>query len=145
MSPPSDELDSGSTGPPDRQTLRLLERQLTSDPLVAETAFEPDSYEPQLLRVLLDAGRYPDAVTAARIDIRWFTTADFSIHYVETRGEDQWECRWDRHPNTHNTRLHFHEPPTGADVSDLDFSSLHPLDVYSTVFEALDRRIESLW
>jgi hypothetical protein len=46
---------------------------------------------------------------------------------------------------THNTRLHFHEPPTGADIADLDLASLHPLDVYSTVFEAIEQRIESLW
>jgi hypothetical protein len=145
MSPPPEDSGTDSTGPPDRQTLRLLERQLISDSLVAEAGFEPDSYEPQLLQALLDAGQYPDSVTAARIDIRWFTTDDFSMHYIETRGEDQWECRWDRHPNTHNTRLHFHEPPTGAEVSDLDLSSLHPLDVYSTVFEAIEQRIESLW
>jgi len=71
---------------PDRQTLRLLERQLASDSLVAETVFEPDPYEPRLLRVLLDSGRYPESVTAVRVDIRWFTTDDFSIHYLESSG-----------------------------------------------------------
>jgi hypothetical protein len=113
--------------------------------LVAETVFDPDPYEPRLLRAVLDTGRYPDSVTTARIDVRWFTTDDFSIHYLETRETDRWECRWDRHPNTHNARLHFHEPPTGAVVSNLELSSLHPLEVYSTVFEALEQRIESLW
>lgn len=137
-----------STGPPDRQTVRLLERHLGSDPLVAETAFEPDSYEPQRLRALLDAGRYPDDVTAARIDIRWFTTGDFSFHYVEDHDSGaSWECRWDRHPNEHNSRLHFHEPPTASTVTDLDLdlASLHPLDVYSTVLTAVEQRIESVW
>lgn len=145
MSPPPEESATGSTGPPVRQTLRLLERQLTSDPLVAETRFEPESYEPRLLRALLDAGRYPDQVTAARVDIRWFTTGDFSFHYLEDRDDSHWECRWDRHPNAHNARVHFHNPPTGVEVSDLDLSSFHPLDVYSTVFEAIEQRIESLW
>ncbi|WP_233138769.1 MULTISPECIES: hypothetical protein [Halorubrum] len=107
--------------------------------------FEPDSHEPQLLRGTLDTERYPGSETAAQIDIRWFTTGDFSIHYREVRGTDQWECRWDRHPNTHNARVHFHEPPTGVEVSNLELSSLHPLDVYSTVFEAIDQRIETLW
>lgn len=37
---------TGSTGPPDRRTLRLLERHLASDSLVAETTFNPDPYEP---------------------------------------------------------------------------------------------------
>jgi hypothetical protein len=144
MSPPAE--DSGSTGPPDRQTLRLLEKHLSSDSLVAETRFEPDPYELQVLQALLDTGHYPATVTAARIDIRWFTTGDFSIHYIETREEDsRWECRWDRHPNTHNTRLHFHEPPTGTEITNLELSSCHPLDVYSTVFDAIEQRIESLW
>lgn len=145
MSPPTEDSGTDSTGPPDRQTLRLLERQLASDSLVAETVFEPDPYEPRLLRALLDSEQYPESVTEVRVDIRWFTTDDFSIHYVESRNGDHWECRWDRHPNTHNTRLHFHEPPTGEDISDLELSSLHPLDVYSTVFDAFEQRIESLW
>lgn len=145
MGSPTENSGTDSTGPPDRQTLRLLERQLASDSLVAETVFEPDPYEPRLLRALLDSGRYPESVTAARVDVRWFTTDDFSIHYLESRGGDNWECRWDRHPNPHNTRLHFHEPSTGNEVSDLEFSSVHPLDVYSTVFDAVEQRIESLW
>jgi hypothetical protein len=145
MSPPTEDSGSNSTGPPDRQTLRLLERQLGSDSLVAEAVFEPDPYEPRLLRAILDSGQYPESVTTARIDIRWFTTDDFSIHYLESQDGDHWECRWDRHPNTHNTRLHFHEPPTGNEVSDLELSSRHPLDVYSTVFDAVEQRIESLW
>lgn len=145
MTPPSERSTAGSPGPPDRQTLRLLDRQLVSDSLVAETGFEPDPYEPRLLYALLDADQYPGSVTAARVDIRWFTTDDFSIHYLESRDGDQWECRWDRHPNTHNPRLHFHEPSTGNDIIYLEFSSLHPLDVYSTVFDAVEQRIEFLW
>ncbi|WP_080509892.1 hypothetical protein [Halorubrum saccharovorum] len=145
MGPSPDDSAPGSTGPPDRQTLRLLERQLSSDSLVAEVQFEPDPHEPRLLHASLDTERYPNLVTTAQIDIRWFTTDDFSIHYLEDRRDGQWECRWDRHPNTHNTRLHIHEPPTGASVSDLEFSSLHPLEIYSTVFGAIEQRIESLW
>ena len=145
MSSSAEDSGPDSTGPPDRQTLRLLQRQLASDSLVTETVFEPDPYEPRLLRAVLDPGQYPEPVTAARVDIRWFTTGDFSIHYLESRYGDQWECRWDRHPNTHNTRLHFHEPPMGNDITDLEFSSLHPLDVYSTVFDAVEQRITSLW
>jgi hypothetical protein len=126
--------------------LRSLERHLSSDAVISETAFDPDAHEPRLLRVLLDAGRYPVAVSSARLDVRWFTTGDFSMHHVEQHdGNERWECRWDRHPNARNTRLHFHEPPAGVDVSDLELSSLHPLDVYSTVLTALDQRIETLW
>jgi len=146
MGPPTDDSSAGSTGPPDRQTLRLLERQLAGDPLVGDTDFEPDLYEPRVLRGVFDTEQYPAAVTVARLDIRWFTTGDFSFPYVETRGENEtWECRWDRHPNPHNTRLHFHEPPTGVDITDLDLSSVHPLEVYVTVLTAIEQRIEGLW
>ncbi|WP_042662073.1 hypothetical protein [Haloferax sp. ATB1] len=141
-----DETPSPSTGPPDRQTLRLIERQLATDDLVAETMFDPDSYEPRLLSAHLDTARYPEIVTSARLDVRWFTTGDFSIHYIEAHDNDsEWECRWDRHPNTHNSRVHFHTPPTATDVTDLELSSLHPLAVYSTVLTAIEQRLETLW
>ena len=41
MSQPPADPASDSTGPADRQTLRLLERHLSSDSLIAETAFDP--------------------------------------------------------------------------------------------------------
>lgn len=67
--PPEDSLPE-STGPPDRQTLRLLERQLAADSFVVETAFDPDSYEPRLLRTTLDTERYPDRIMTVRLAIR---------------------------------------------------------------------------
>ena len=142
--PPDD--DVGSTGPPDRHTLRLLERRLADDPLVAETVLDPDPYEPRVLRASLDLDRYPEEYTAARVDVRWFATGDFSFHYVEDAiDSDRWECRWDRHPNAHDPRLHFHRPPDGEIVIDLELDSIHPLDVYATVLTAVERRIEDLW
>jgi hypothetical protein len=138
--------DSDETGPPDRQTLGLLEKHLSSDSLIAETEFDPDSYEPRVLRALLDTGRYPESTTAVRVDIRWFTTGDFSMHYVEEHSDgESWECRWDRHPNTHNSRLHFHKPPSAADITDPELPSTHPLEVYSIVLSAVEQRIEKLW
>lgn len=143
MTPPAGD---GATGPPDRETLRLIERRLADDQLIATTGFEPDSYEPQLLRAACDMDRYPPAIDTARLDIRWFTTGDFSIHYLETTVEsEQWECRWDRHPNPHSSRLHFHQPPTGDESTDLTLASLHPLDVVSTVLAAVEHRLTEHW
>lgn len=145
MTPPSGP-PSDSTGPPDRQTFRLLEKHLATDSLVAKTTFEPDSYEPRLLRAHLDMRRYPRSIDSARLDIRWFASGDFSIHYIEANADcAQWECRWDRHPNDHNTRVHFHRPPDGTTVEDISLESLHPLDVYSTVLDAVEHRIETQW
>lgn len=146
MGPPPEDSGPNSTGPPGRQTLQLLERQLASDPLIEKTEFDPNSNEPRLLHAQLTVGRYPASVTAVRLDIRWFTTGDFSLHYIEEHNDDEhWECRWDRHPNTHNTRLHFHEPPSAAEITDLELPSLHPLEVYSTVLDAIEQRVERLW
>ncbi|WP_114579219.1 hypothetical protein [Saliphagus sp. LR7] len=145
MSPSPDD-EPASTGPPDRQTLRFLERILADESVVTTTEFEPDSYEPTLLRALVDVGRYPPAIETTRLDIRWFTSGDFSMHYIETRANgDQWECRWDRHPNSHNARLHFHQPPTGDKVEDLTVSSVHPLDIVSLVLAAIEQRITQHW
>jgi hypothetical protein len=142
MGPPPEDARPDSTGPPDRQTLRLLERHLASDTLVTETKFEPDPHESRQLQVSLDSRRYPESISAARLDIRWFTTADFSIQYVEDHiDKTQWECRWDRHPNPHTTRLHFHQPPTAEEITDLALGSLHPLEVYSTVLDAVEQRL----
>ncbi|MCD2200746.1 MULTISPECIES: hypothetical protein [unclassified Halobacterium] len=144
MGPPSD--SPASTGPPDRQTLRLLERHLASDPLVETTTFDPTPHEPRLLHAHLDTARYPASTTTARLDVRWFTTGDFSFHYLEANSDTtHWECRWDRHPNTHNTRIHFHHPPDSNDITDLSLPSQHPLDVYSTVLDAIEQRLTDHW
>lgn len=138
--------NSDSIGPPDRQTLRLLEKHLADDPVVATTRFEPNSQTPRQLVAHLDATLYPASVTDARLDVRWFTTGDFSIHYVESGSKGSaWECRWDRHPNEHNARLHFHRPPDGSDVQDFSLPSLHPLELYATVLKAITERLESHW
>ena len=135
-----------STGPSDRQTLQLLERYLSGQPLVASTAFEPHSYEPRRLHARLHTEQFPGSTQAARLNIRWFTTGDFSIHYVEIGADgSRWECRWDRHPNEHTSRLHFHRPPDGDDVTGLSLPSIHPLAVYATVLDALEQRLTTQW
>lgn len=146
MSPPPADDSRGSTDPPDRQTLRLLERILGDEPVVDVIEFDPNVHEPQQLRASFDTDRYPSPVVTASLDLRWFTSGDFSVHYVETMEDgERWECRWDRHPNAHNSRLHFHQPPDGSECDDFSLSSLHPIDVVSTVLAAVENRIDDLW
>lgn len=137
--------EPSSTGPPDRQTLRLVESLLTDEPLVATTEYEPDSYEPRILHALCEESRYPATVETARLDIRWFVSGDFSLHHIETMADDRWECRWDRYPNPHNARLHFHQSPNGDNIVDLTWSSPHPIDVLSTMIAAIEQRIDRHW
>ncbi|AGB33478.1 hypothetical protein C488_18023 [Natrinema pellirubrum DSM 15624] len=143
---PERESGPSSPGPPDRRTLRLLERRLADDPLVVGTAFDPDSTEPRVLEARLDSDLFPLSIDGARFDIRWFTTDDFTIHYVETGADGhRWECRWDRHPNPHDPRLHFHCPPDGTETADLELPSVHPLDVIATALAAVEERIDRAW
>lgn len=138
MEPPP----GGTTGPPDRQVLRLLERQFAAEPWVEDNAFEPNAHEPRLLRIRLDSEGYPPSTDDVRVDVRWFVTGDFSIHYVEVGGNGD---RWDRHPNEHSARTHFHRPPDGTDVRDLSLPSVHPMDVFATVVAAITERLEGQW
>jgi len=55
----------------------------------------------------------------------------------------EWECRWGRHPYDHNTRLHFHRPPNNH-VDNLSLSSTRPMELYATVFEAINQRLAGL-
>jgi hypothetical protein len=92
--------------------------------------------------------KLPDgtAISAsARFEIRWYRNDDFTFHYRESRQERTWECRWDRHPNTHNSRDHFHPPAashTGAE--DAQWPADHR-DVCSVVLDRVEERIEMLW
>lgn len=140
MGPPP---DGASPAPIDRAVLQRLQSRLDDTRLVASAT-------------LVDAGRVHLRVTVAseyypgertgRLEIRWYRNDDFSIHYRETEPGAVWECRWDRHPNSHNTRDHFHPPPDAsrADSTDARWPPDHR-DVCRTVFGYLDERIETLW
>lgn len=146
MGEPPTESGGGSVGPPDRQVLRLLERRLAAEPPIERTEFRPDAETPYELVIHLDTDQYPESTRSVRLDVRWFTTGDFSFHYDETDADsDRWECRWDRHPNPHAKRVHFHGLPAAADVENLELPSIHPLDVSSTVVAAIQDRLKTLW
>lgn len=115
--------ESRPAGRLDVPTLQTLGQRAVSHNPVESWSFDPSGLSPRLLRIHLDSSAYPDAVDAARLDVRWFTNDDYSVHYLETAGEDdRFQCRWDRHPKTDAPRSHFHPPPDadGVDPSSLD-------------------------
>ena len=65
------------------------------------------TYAPHAVFAEYDLGYVPSDVERASLRIRWYQTDDFSIHYSE-RNSDRppWECRWDKHPNDHNSKAH---------------------------------------
>ncbi|WP_394338589.1 hypothetical protein [Halorubrum sp. 48-1-W] len=97
------------------------------------------------LRVELSGDYYPNEVSA-RFEIRWYRNDDFSVHYQEVWRDGAWQCRWDRHPNVHNSRDHFHPPPTAGriDAEDGRWPDDHR-DVCRLVLDSLEERVETLW
>lgn len=129
----------------DVPTLQTLAQRATTHPLVDDWAFDPSRVSPRILQLYLTASAYPTDVTAARIDVRWFVTGDYSFHYLEERNSenDPYQCRWDRHPKTTAPRTHVHPPP---DAGDAEPSSLDPhhLNVLFTVLDWVSERVEQL-
>lgn len=54
------------------------------------------------LRVVLSGDYYPNGAST-RFEIRWYRNDDFTVHYQEEWRDGVWKCRWDRHPNAHNS------------------------------------------
>lgn len=88
---------------------------------------------------------YPTPVDDASLAVHWYTNDDFKIHYRDVRSDRTWECRWDRHPNPHNSRDHFHPPPTApTSGEDASWPTDHR-DVLALVLEEIEQRIADLW
>jgi len=131
-------------GPLDVPTLEVLGRRARSHPLVIGWSFQPDAMSSRRLEVELDAGQYPEIVTTARLDVRWFEGGAYTIHYLESRGEDTWQCRWDRHPKPDGPTAHRHPPPdASADVVEADLGD-HHLAVLFSVLDWVEARVETL-
>lgn len=144
MVPPAG--DGGSPAPIDRPVLEFLRTRLRTTAQV-ERASITDSNGHLELRVTFTPTYYPESVGEATLAVRWYTNDDFTIHYREVDAEPDavWECRWDRHPNPHNARDHFHPPPTastpGRDASwPTDYR-----DVVALVLDEIEARIGVLW
>jgi len=97
------------------------------------------------LQVVFASSYYPAPVDDATLTVRWYTNDDFTIHYREVHSEHTWECRWDRHPNPHNTRDHFHPPPTAPTPGDDDSWPTDHRDVLQLVLDEVEDRIAVLW
>lgn len=137
--------DSPTTGPIDIEILDRIAAHLTRSDRFDDVTTRPE-YAPNAVVADFDLGYFPGGVTRAQLRIRWFETDDFSIHYAEHyQTGDSWECRWDRHPNDHNTREHFHPPPNASTSGEDDTYHDEWRDVLATVLTRLDERIEAFW
>ena len=140
-----DSVDSPDRGPIDTELLdRIAARLGRSDRFEAVQTRPP--YAPNAVVAEYDLGYFPNGVSRAYLRIRRFETDDFSIHYAEQyRTSNSGECRWDRHPNDHNTREHFHPPPDAPTPgADKEYGN-EWRDVLATVLTQLDARINAFW
>jgi hypothetical protein len=130
----------GPEGALDVATLETLGRRAASHPLVLGWRLEPHA-APRMLVVDLDAGSYPPTVTEVRLDVRWFDSGDYAIHYVEHRGDEAWQCRWDRHAKPTAPRAHVHPPPDAGDAEPSPLDGSDPLAVWFAVLDWTRERV----
>ena len=140
-----DDSSPPSRGPVDATVLDRIATHLRGSERFERIERQPE-YAPNAVVADYDLGYFPGGVERAYLRIRWFETDDFSSHYAEQyRSGSSWECRWDRHPNDHNTREHFHPPPDAATPGEDDEYPPEWRDVLATVLARLDERIEAFW
>lgn len=133
------------TGPVDYDVLDRIGRHLEQNSRFSRVQFRPQC-APNAVLAEYDTGYFPSRINRAYLRISWFETDDFNIHYTEQYGDGMsWECRWDRHPNEHNSRDHFHPPPEASTLGDDEEYSRDWRVVLSRVLAVLDDRIKALW
>lgn len=137
--------EDSPAGPLDVATLEVLGRRAVTHPLVREWTLQPDAVSPRFLELRLDAGQYPRSVERSRLDVRWFEGGDYTIHYVESHDDAEWQCRWDRHPKPGSPTSHFHPPPDAApEVEPSPIDATHHLGVLFAVLDRVSDRLETV-
>ncbi|MCU4801758.1 hypothetical protein OB920_15365 [Halobacteria archaeon HArc-gm2] len=136
---------TGGVGGIDSDVLERIGRRLRGSARFSTVEYRPP-YAPNAIVAEFDTGYFPAGVERASLRIRWFETDDFNVHYSEQyRDGESWECRWDRHPNSHNDREHLHPPPDAATPGEDATFADDWRAVISHVLSKLDARIQSFW
>lgn len=98
--------------------------------------------KPNKTVVDLEADYYPDEVRRVLVEFEVLVNGDFFVTYreVRERKSDDYQCRWDRHDNPHNSHDHFHEPPDCGRASDRDDFPTYPFEMVELVLEFVEKR-----
>ena len=142
MAPPAG--DGSSPAPIDYPILEFLQTRLRATDQVDQATITDASGHLEL-SVDFASTYYPATVDEATLSIRWYTNDDFTLHYREMHPDSAWECRWDRHPNPHNTREHYHPPPTAPTPGEDASWPADYRDVLTLVLDEIEQRIGDLW
>ena len=89
-----------------------------------------------------EADFYPDDVRRVFVEFEVRVDGDFFVTYREVREHqsNDYQCRWDRHDNPHNSRDHFHEPPDCERAVDRDDFPKYPFEMAGLVLEFVEER-----
>lgn len=140
----SDPEDGSSPAPIDRSILEDIRDRLETSRQFEE-AIITDQDGHLRLSAPLSQAYYPNDIIEASLEVRWYTNDDFKVQYHETWTDHRWECRWDRHPNPHNTRDHFHPPPDASTPGTDESWPSDYRDVMHLVLTEIEQRIDDLW
>jgi hypothetical protein len=139
---------SSSAAPIDDAVLETIAERARMNPLIKTVQTEQTGGMVSMVVAILDLDRYPQQIQEARLEIQWYTNGDYNFHYVETKDSGNiWQCRWDRHPNPHTQRMHFHPPPAARSKAAVPDSPVdhHPSALFTRTLANIRQRIESLW
>lgn len=128
----------------DRGILEPVRDRLHTAPQI-ETAVIVVAEGQTELEATLTPKATPSRIERRFLDIRWYTNGDFRIHYQEDWRDRTWCQRWDRHPNEHNDRDHFHQPPAGATPGEDRTWPGEFQAVLKLVVDGVRTRTDSLW
>lgn len=133
------------SAPVDFDVLDDMRSYLARSDRFESVEWRPD-YAPDSIVCVYDGGLYPTSVEGAFLQITWFENDDFNAHYQENWGDaGERKCRWDRHPNDHNDREHYHPLPDAATPGTDESFPRSWRDVVSRVLGEIDERIEAFW
>lgn len=134
------------TAPIDHDVLEDMQSYLAPSDRFEAVEARPEG-NPDAIICRFDRGYYPVTLDDVSLDIVWYRNHDFNIHYRELYADTTtWECRWDRHPNDHNDREHYHPGPDASRSDATDES--YPTDwrdVLERVLRETDERRRGFW
>lgn len=124
---------------------RLIGRRLADLSMTSQVdLFRPE--KPDRAVCKFDMDYYPDHIDTARLELRLRLNGQFNLQYIESWSGRRWACRWDRHPNPHNSSDHFHTPPTVRERAAVDATFPDDLDdVIQLVLGTIETRVNQLW
>ena len=128
----------------DRGILEAVRDRLHTAPQI-ETAVIVVAEGQTKLEATLTPKATPSRIERRFLDIRWYTNGDFRTHYQEDWRDGTWCQRWDRHPNEHNDRDHFHPPPAAATPGEDRTWPGEFQAVLKLVVDGVRTRTDSLW